>query len=350
MRNGSRCPGWKCLVPAVLLLLALPAWAATEGRCGWEPDRTWVFAAGVLEWKDPQAFGPFPQEERRDAELVELFRSAGVPAEQIVYLRDAEATLGAIEERLAEVLSRTREGDLLVLYYCGHGYTDERGAVHFASYDALTGGVPGWAVAAIFDAVERRFRGSGVLLTADCCHSGALAEETRRRAGGRISYAALASSQAGELSTERWTFTECLLDGLHGRAHVDGNGDGRVALGELARNCTDDMAFAEGQMAAFATTGAFAQDCEMARAAPRSGGRAGERVEAEWQGRWWKARVLETDGERVRVHYVGWPNRWDEWVGPDRLRPFRPVEFAAGEKPDSSDEWVPPHRIRKPSR
>ncbi|HEY1861497.1 MAG TPA: Tudor-knot domain-containing protein [Gemmataceae bacterium] len=43
-------------------------------------------------------------------------------------------------------------------------------------------------------------------------------------------------------------------------------------------------------------------------------------AEVEWQGTWWAAQVVKTNGDRYYIHYTGWDNSWDEWVGPDRIR------------------------------
>jgi hypothetical protein len=43
-------------------------------------------------------------------------------------------------------------------------------------------------------------------------------------------------------------------------------------------------------------------------------------AEVEWHGTWWAAEVLKTNGGRYYIHYTGWANSWDEWVGPDRIR------------------------------
>jgi hypothetical protein len=43
-------------------------------------------------------------------------------------------------------------------------------------------------------------------------------------------------------------------------------------------------------------------------------------TEVEWHGTWWTAEVVKTDGDRCYIHYTGWDNSWDEWVGPDRIR------------------------------
>lgn len=53
-------------------------------------------------------------------------------------------------------------------------------------------------------------------------------------------------------------------------------------------------------------------------------------VEVEWQGKWWAARVLASDGGRYFVHYVGYDKSWDEWIDRDRLRERQGP--AAGEK------------------
>ena len=43
-------------------------------------------------------------------------------------------------------------------------------------------------------------------------------------------------------------------------------------------------------------------------------------AEVEWHGTWWAAEVVKTNGDRYYIHYTGWDNSWDEWVGPDRIR------------------------------
>jgi hypothetical protein len=43
-------------------------------------------------------------------------------------------------------------------------------------------------------------------------------------------------------------------------------------------------------------------------------------AEVEWQGTWWPAEVVKTNGDRYYIHYTGWANSWDEWVSPDRIR------------------------------
>jgi hypothetical protein len=342
----------------------------------WQPQRTWVFVVGTLEWEHSDVFDSFPKENRRDARLADFFRRQGVPAGQLVYLKDAEATTRRVRDSLAAFLSRAREGDLLFLYYCGHGYkSDDARTTFFATYDA-SDDVEGWSTDSIVREVERHFKGSRAILAADCCYSGSLAEQARKL-GRRVSFACLTSSSASQVSTGNWTFTEMLLDGLEGRAYADLNGDGRITLGEIAEDVEEDMAFAEEQLSTFVTTGAFAPGTVVAKAGRKAGAEVGRRVEVRSEGDWYKARVIDAGAGRLRVHYYGWEDSDDEWVRADQLRDRKVVQYDAGASvevrwkkewypakvlqaanglhlihyvgyDDGWDEWVGANRIRQP--
>src|SRR5207253_9428579 len=192
------------LLLAMLWLIAAFAPTASAKDIEWQPQRTWVFVVGTLEWKDTESFDSFPKENRRDRELVGFFRQQGVPSSQIIYLQDEQATTRRIQNALVSQLSKTREGDTLFLYYTGHGYEAENGRVYFASYDAGDEGNPGWSVNSIPATIERYFKGSRGFLTADCCFSGALANAVRARRS-RISYAVFTSATSDKTSTGNWT-------------------------------------------------------------------------------------------------------------------------------------------------
>ena len=42
--------------------------------------------------------------------------------------------------------------------------------------------------------------------------------------------------------------------------------------------------------------------------------------EVLWGGSWFKAKIVKKENDRWFIHYVGWANTWDEWVGKDRIR------------------------------
>lgn len=312
----------KLLLAALLLLTAMPL-SAFARDIDWQPQRTWVFVVGILEWKDSETFDSFPKEERRDKELVSFFRGQGVPDSQIIYLQDKQATTRRIQNALAAMLSKTKEGDTLFFYYTGHGFKDDEGRAYFASYDAGDEGNPGWAVNSIPATIERGFKGERAFLAADCCYSGSLADAVRRRRKGEISYAVFTSSTSDEVSTSNWTFTETLLAGLRGSAFVDTNGDGEITLSELGREIEGDMSFAEEQDAAYTLTGEFQQQTILADAAPKADQNVGARVEVRSEGDWYKARIINSARGRYRVHYYGYEDSYDEWISPGQIRGSR---------------------------
>lgn len=342
----------------------------------WDGSRVLVFAVGVLTFKDKQ-LETYPEDGRRDAELVDHLRRAG--AQEVVFLTDREATMARIERDFAALLGRSQPGQALVVYYTGHGFREPSGEVGFAPWDAGDDVVTTWRVRSMVEQIAARFRGDRVLLLADCCHSGALADAAAAASDGSDkAWACLTSAHATSRSTGNWTFTEAVLDSLRGDPRVDADADGAVVLGEVAAFAEAEMAFAEEQLTASFAGPRFGLATRLARVGgPRPGPRVGERVEVHAEDEWWKARVLEAEGDRVKVRYYGWDASHDEWVGPDRVRRYAPVVRAVGAKVEvesdgswyeatviearlglhkvhyegwdaSWDEWVPSNRIREP--
>ncbi|HEX4129572.1 MAG TPA: Tudor-knot domain-containing protein [Pirellulales bacterium] len=321
---------------ALLLVLfavfGVPRAVHAELRPDWTPKRTWVFVVGLLQWQHADIYPSFPEarKDRRDEQLVRFFRTAGVPSAQITYLQDAAATKHRIETEFIKLLDQTNEGDLLILYFCGHGSRDLRtGQTWFASYDAGKAWNSAWGVRGIFSAIEEHFSGNRALLLADCCHSGALYDEARRRANSQIAFAAITSAYSHNTSTGAWTFSDSVLAGLRGDGAVDFDGDSVIELNELARYAELEMAFVEQQRSMFFAADRFPRQAKLAA---RAAGNpyANLHLEALYGGRWYKVRVLEARGNERRVHYLGYDDTWDEWLGPERLRPYRPKEHAAG--------------------
>jgi RNA binding chromodomain-containing protein len=46
----------------------------------------------------------------------------------------------------------------------------------------------------------------------------------------------------------------------------------------------------------------------------------GDPVQVLWGSKWWPAHVLRVKGYQLYIHYDGYGNNWDEWVGPERYR------------------------------
>jgi hypothetical protein len=337
----------------------------------WQPARTWVFAVGVLNF-DTKGLATWPDEGRVDAKMIDAFRARGVPEGHIVFLKNAEATHANIQRRFIELLDRTGAGDTLVFYYAGHGGRDYRSPARtctFVAYDTKAN----WPMSSVFDTIEAHFKGSTALLLADCCHSGGLAVEATKR-HDTIAYGALTSANVSSKSTGNWTFTQCLVDVLSGSPLPDFNGDGKISFTEAVRYCEEEMAFAESQLSSSVTVGGFNPDLVLATATGAHHPHMGEHIEGEDQGKWWRAKVLDSKANQCFVTWYGWDKKYDSWLDPQHMRPavtktvplgtHGSVEWEGehypgwiigaklglnhvhyGGYPASDDEWIAPSRF-----
>ena len=294
----------------------------------WEPEKTWVFAVGILAYPSGQAW---PEEGRRDAEMIDELLARGVPAGQITFIKDRNATLAAVRESFDAVVAKASADATLWFYFAGHGVRDKSGVTEFSLYDMR------WPIPELFSTIERRFPGKTALLFADCCYSGALGMEAMLRAG-RVSYGAITSSLACTVSTGAWTFTECLLAGLRGAIPLNADGGGMVTFAELARFAEREMAFNDGQLSTFVTANGFDPDLVLAAGKKRPHPLVGEYVEAKWRdGRWYRGRIEKVDGSTFLIRWAGYSERENEVIQGSNIRPFVPHQYAAGTRVEV--EW-----------
>lgn len=304
----------------ILILSLLLISASAQAALDWKPTRTFVFVVGILEWADSETFTPFPKENRRDLQLVNLFRKAGVPAQNLVYLQDKKGTLKNINQSFAALMQKTQPGDLLIVYFCGHGFLDENDSskLVLANYDSGIGKVYGWVADDIVTDIEKKFRGSRALLMSDSCHSGGLGDAVKRQ-GSRVSYACLGASTTAEESTENWTYTEAVLDGLQGNAAADYDNDGWVTFAELRRFISAELKFGEGQQASSYATGDWKKRTVLARTSATKDPRIGANVEVLSEGDYYKARIVDVRDGEFCVFYYGYEETDNEWVTSDRI-------------------------------
>ncbi len=234
------------LIPAVVCLLATPAWA----RQPLPAPRQWALLIGVNQYVD----GTLRSLDYagNDARLMYrvLTTRCHVPPEQIILMTDDQADprllpfqrpVQAEIERLTQLAG---PGDSVLIFFSGHGIADSEGRVALAPRDcqrsqANETGIPAaWLKKSLESCPAAR-----KLLILDCCHAGAaksagLTSELRlapcfEQAHGLVT---LASCGPDELSQEWPTvhqglFTFFLARGLEGTADLDG--DGVVDVEEL---------------------------------------------------------------------------------------------------------------------
>lgn len=313
-------------VTFMLALAPCPAPGGPPPALDWNPARTWVFAVGVLEFQDPEELSSFDALGRCDSSLLELLRAKGVPKDHVIHLQDRRATLAEIRKRLDGLLARTAPGDLLLIYYAGHGFVVD-GVCYAANYDCSDEPRTWWPMQELIDRLEAGFRGERVMLMFDCCYSGRIVELAQAK-GRRLSYAAFGSALSSESSTENWTFTEAMLAGLSGDPVVDLDGDGAIQARELAQYASDELRVFAEQNAASVFTGTFSPETVLGlRHGVKRHARTGERVKVLYDGEWWQARIVTVRGKEALCHWIdsGYHRRQDEeWMPLSAVRPMAP--------------------------
>ncbi|WP_181139793.1 caspase family protein [Streptomyces sp. Ru71] len=166
----------------------------------------------------------------------------------------ADEPMHLVLERVEEFFADRSPGDLLVLYFTGHGVKDDSGELHFVCRTTKLNRLASTAVSAAF--VNRcmdRCRARSIVLLLDCCYSGAFARSMLAKADGTVQLAEqfpgrgraiVTASRAleyafegGELTGSSGVpqashFTHALVTGLDTGA-ADRDGDGLITLDEL---------------------------------------------------------------------------------------------------------------------
>ncbi len=336
----------KTICACLVVLAGLPCLRADE----LDPAKTHAVIVGVLEWE--HKLTPYPKRNRKDQELRDVLVRRGTPAANIALLLDKDATLPKIKEAVTSTARKAGPGSTLLVYYAGHGMPIGDGDFAFANYDMKPGKgrETGWRLKELGDTLAREFKGQRVLLSADCCFSGGLEVVVDRLAQAKIAAANLTSASSANTSTNNWTFTQSLIDGLAGEPLVDANGDGKITLGEIAAEVREAMKHCEGQLYGFKARG-LAEDFVMAKA---SGPRPkvaeakfpiGSYVRASDKGKQRVGRVVDVKGERYTVQFYDYSDKRtapyavkDLTASTGEVGPAR-VVLDAGVKPDCEVEW-----------
>ncbi len=341
-------------------------------------EQTYAVIVGALEWTD-QYLPPFEKRNRKDEELYNLLKTTGVDENNIVFLKDQEATLKSIKENMKTILQKTTTGSHFIFYYAGHGM-HEKGKYYFANYDIVTTNPSetGLDLDIIANIISNNFKGERVTLWADCCYSGGLETTAETISKKGFKTCALTSATATNTSTGNWTYSQALIDCLKGEAMMDRNNDGNITMNEMAGEVKDAMKFRERQLNTFATFNLDADKTiisyvsgkmnrsdkevgsyvfamhkgkwEVARVIGKTNGeydcefyfycdkesktvspqkvrkphfiqhKVGASVKVEWDKKWYDATITKADGDFYYITYAGYDKSYDEWVLYDRIR------------------------------
>jgi len=188
----------------------------------------------------------------RDAEaLAKVLSDPNIGGFKVTLLLDETETI--VRRKIARLYHRRKRGDLLLLYYSGHGIKDEySGELYLATKDTEMDIASATALSAAFvrGQIDKSDSQRKVVVL-DCCHSGAFAEAKAALgssagaqevlAGNGYGRVILTASNALEFAwqgdqllgeAETSVFTHFLVKGLRTGA-ADRDGDGQISLDEL---------------------------------------------------------------------------------------------------------------------
>lgn len=192
------------------------------------PGETWAIVVGISGY--PSAANVL---ERASMDALDFYRflvnSQGVPPDHIVLLVDDMATAAAFRNAVTRVLSAAGEGDLLFVFFSGHGSQDIPGSGGPEEPDSANETLCLYDEDVDDDWLSGRLSGreASVVLLVDACHSGGLVNDF-----GEGSNVLVLTAAREDLSVSERILTPILLDGSAGEADADGNG--RITAGELA--------------------------------------------------------------------------------------------------------------------
>jgi hypothetical protein len=310
----------------------------------WSPATARVFIIGTLVWQDKKSLPPFDAAGRKDKEIFDFFKNAGVPAANMKYLCDKEAKNEAIMSSLSDFMTTANPDDTLFFYYCGHGYGAEE-TYYFASYDCDD--VVKLPISYVVDTIDNCFPGKNAILLADCCHSGYLVKLAEEKAmqGSRLNYAAFSSVFYKAGSTGNWTFSSAVMDALRGEAFLELNGDGKVTLPELESHIQQDMALVEQQFGSSFIAPALKSFVLTGEVKPKSHKRIGEIVNVDYHGEDYLARIESFEGGTFGVRYFSYLNDESGYVSNKQLKPLKLTSYPIGLKMEAYSEeyetWYP---------
>lgn len=282
----------------------------------WKPENTWVIYASLVE-------GHFNPEGRRDFEMVESFKKAGIPEEQIYFLVDHKATAANMEKALAEVCESADEDSFLIYIYSGHG-----GLLSLEAGDTCFYCVEGddylYSVDAVKE-IDSSFGGKLAWIISDCCYSGAATENVEAYEG-EVNIAALSSTAPFDSAWSGWLLIAQLIWLMEGKSFLDEDGDGKITLSDFCTFVENEMALVRHFRSNYFIPEGFEDFVFHSDVEETSHERERERITAPREGDLWDyGRILSVD-EKDETAEVQWLDRYGNSTDIVKLKDCSPIE------------------------
>lgn len=312
----------------------------------WIPLKTLVFIIGVLQWQDP-SLATYEQKGRHDQLLYEILGQRGVPKNNMIYLQDKKATLANINKEFETLLKKSDTGSTFFFYYAGHGQHSKDGKkTYFLNYDCKTSDSEKYclSLSTIEEMIRKYFKGKLVILTADCCYSGALNEVANNLTKSGIESIVFTSAVSSNSSTGAWTFTESLNEILGGIPFMKLT-DKKITIKNAGDYICNNMKYADWQLGNYFHTAGISDNFVLSTVNSKytNSDHFGEIKQIWWKDKNYTCRIIGQKENKYLIHYFGWGKEWDEWREYGELKDFEFNMFPVGDKiqVEWGDVWYP---------
>lgn len=205
---------WFWLLSAQLCLgQGIPGLTSKPRNSFVEPERRWAVIIGVSEYENlPQKswLRSCDQDAKALASFLQTARGGSVPSSQLMLLLNEKATARAIRIALDRVITESKAGDVVYLFYAGHGKVKPYGsseAAYLMAYDSEPDYLNATAIPMdeIHRYVDSHLRQAAqVVLITDACHAGAIvstsALSSEMKTRGLSEYLQLIGERSGVLN------------------------------------------------------------------------------------------------------------------------------------------------------
>lgn len=220
------------------------------------PPARWALVVGVADYQDERIPDlPACERDARDLATVLTDGSAGLfDPGHVTTLVNGQVTRNAVVAALDELARKAGPDDLVIVFFSGHGATDEKGRAYWVMHDSLPDRLRSTALPELeISELLGEIRTRRLVTIIDACYSAATAQVAATKSlvdlqrlypdfqgDGRVGMTASKGDQLSMVITDRndpgfghSAFTFHVIEGMRGLADARGNADGVVEVDEL---------------------------------------------------------------------------------------------------------------------